>query len=167
MRFFIIVILLQLTLNSYSQTDLRKKLSKQVFSAYNKDSLLKEFDYYRVDSIICHSVLDSSTNREVFIYVDKMPKFGETIKELSIYIHKNLKYPVICDYDVQGRVIVGFIVEIDGTVSEPRILKSVDKLLDDEALGLVQNMPCWKPGECNNTKVPVFYMFPISFHLGY
>ena len=166
MRFLIFVILLQLTFNSYCQTDLRKKQSKQVFSIYNKDSLLKEFDYYKVDSIICHSILDTLSKREVFIYVDKMPKYGENIKELSTYINKNLKYPVICDYDVQGRVIVGFIVEIDGTISNTRILKSVDKLLDDEALRLVQNMSCWKPGECNNYKVPVFYMVPISFHLG-
>jgi len=165
MRYSLIAIFLLLCSYSFCQTDLQKKSSVRVLTAFNKDSLVTEFNYYKADSVICRSVYDSTLAREVFLYVDMMPMYGENYHEMITYIYKNLVYPSMCDYDIQGKVYVRFIVEPNGMLSNISIVRGVDKFLDDEAMRVIKNMPCWKPGECNGTKVPVFYWVPITFRL--
>ena len=66
---------------------------------------------------------------------------------------------------IQGRVIATFVVEKDGSISEPTIVKSVDPLLDAEALRVISAMPNWKPGKQNGQVVRVKYTVPLSFNL--
>ena len=67
--------------------------------------------------------------------------------------------------NVQGRVIVGFIVEKDGSVSNPKIIRGVDSALDKEAIRIVMSMPKWTPGRQNGRNVRTKYNVPVNFKL--
>ena len=78
----------------------------------------------------------------------------------------NIKYPVVAQENgVQGRVIVSFVVERDGSISDVRIASSVDPSLDREAQRVVKSMPRWKPGKQNGSAVRVKYTVPVVFRL--
>lgn len=82
------------------------------------------------------------------------------------YLSKNVKYPEEALKDnVQGRVIVGFIVEKDGSVSNAKIIRSVDSALDKEAIRIVMSMPKWTPGRQNGRNVRTKYNVPVNFKL--
>lgn len=82
------------------------------------------------------------------------------------YIKKNMRYPASAkEYGTQGRVIVQFVVDKDGSIKESKLLRSVDKELDAEALRLISSMPKWKPGKQNGQPVAVRYTVPVMFRL--
>ena len=66
---------------------------------------------------------------------------------------------------IEGRIIVGFVIECDGSVSQAKIIRSVDPLLDDEAIRVVMGMPKWTPGRQNGKNVRVKYNVPVNFRL--
>ena len=82
------------------------------------------------------------------------------------YLKENTHYPEIAEKNgVQGRVVVTFVVEKDGSITEAKIVKSVDQSLDEEAFRVVKSMPKWKPGMCNGEPTRVKYTVPITFRL--
>ena len=82
------------------------------------------------------------------------------------YLSKNVRYPEEAHKNgVQGRVIATFVVEKDGSITEARIARSVDNLLDAEALRVVNAMPKWTPGMQKGEPVRVKYTIPITFKL--
>lgn len=82
------------------------------------------------------------------------------------YLSKNVKYPEEAHKNgVQGRVIATFVVEKDGSITEARVVKSVDSQIDAEALRVVNSMPNWIPGRQNGEPVAVKYTVPITFKL--
>lgn len=90
---------------------------------------------------------------------------GGTVAMLS-YIQQNLKYPEGAkEQEIQGRVIVKFTIETDGTVSDVNVVKSVDPLVDAEVVRIVSDMPAWKPGMHEGKPVRVSYSIPIRFRL--
>ena len=101
---------------------------------------------------------------KVFDVVEQMPSFpgGNVMAWLS----QNLKYPVIAaENGVQGRVVVQFVVEKDGSVSDVHAVKKVDPSLDKEAERVVKSMPKWIPGKQNGSPVRVKYTLPVTFKL--
>lgn len=90
---------------------------------------------------------DGVAKDEVFMVAEQMPEFPGGMKELLKFLQDNLKYPEnAMKNNVQGRVIVQFVVEKDGTLTEFKVARSVDPDLDAEALRVLQTMPKWKPG---------------------
>ena len=82
------------------------------------------------------------------------------------YLSKNIKYPVVAEENgVQGRVIVTFVVERDGSITDVKVVKSVDPSLDKEAQRVVKSMPHWIPGKQNGSAVRVKYTVPVTFRL--
>ena len=82
------------------------------------------------------------------------------------FLQNNVKYPKQAqEKGTQGRVIVQFVVEKNGTISETKVVKSVDALLDNEALRVVKMMPKWQPGKQNGEAVRVKYVLPVTFRL--
>ena len=82
------------------------------------------------------------------------------------YLSKNTHYPAATKRDgIQGRVVVSFIVEPDGSVSNAKLVRSVDANLDREALRVVSEMPKWTPGKQDGNTVRVRYSLPITFRL--
>ena len=95
-----------------------------------------------------------------------MPEFPGGMKELLKFLQDNLKYPEnAMKNNVQGRVIVQFVVEKDGTLTEFKVARSVDPDLDAEALRVLQTMPKWKPGMQRGKIVRVKFTVPVSFKL--
>ena len=103
---------------------------------------------------------------DVFDEVDEMPQFPGGMAGLMQYLSTNVRYPEDAkESGAQGRVIVSFIVEKDGSISNARVTKPTYSSLDDEALRVVSNMPKWTPGKQNGEAVRVRYSIPVSFRL--
>ena len=102
----------------------------------------------------------------VFDVVEQMPVFPGGSEALMNYLAENITYPKECeDVCVQGRVIITFIVEKDGSISDEKVKKSVYKPFDEEALRVVNGMPKWIPGMMNGKPMRVRYTIPVSFKL--
>lgn len=102
----------------------------------------------------------------IFEVAEVMPEFSGGTVALMQYLSKNIRYPLGAqDNGIQGKVIVQFIVDIDGSVTHPVVVRSVDPYLDKEALRVVSSMPKWKPGMQRNTPVRVKYTIPVTFKL--
>ena len=103
---------------------------------------------------------------KVFDVVEQMPSFPGGMGALMSWLSQNIKYPVIAaENGVQGRVIVQFVVEKDGSVTDVHVAKSVDPSLDKEAARVVKAMPKWNPGKQNGSAVRVKYTVPVTFKL--
>ena len=103
-------------------------------------------------------------NSKIFDVVEEMPSYPGGMGAMMSFISSNVKFPD-GDYCAQGRVIVSFVVEKDGSLSNVKILRSVEKLLDQEAIRIVKSMPKWKPARQNGKVVRCKYTVPVAFHL--
>jgi protein TonB len=103
---------------------------------------------------------------EIFMVVEEMPEFPGGMAECLKFLGKNIKYPTIAQENgVQGRVIVQFVVNQDGSIVDPVVVRSVDPYLDKEALRVIKTMPKWKPGKQRGKAVRVKYTVPVTFKL--
>lgn len=109
---------------------------------------------------------DSTAKEEVFMVAEQMPEFPGGMKEMLKFLQENVKYPEnAMKNNVQGRVIVQFVIEKDGTPTEFKVLRSVDPDLDAEALRVMKAMPKWKPGMQKGQVVRVKFTVPVSFKI--
>ena len=103
---------------------------------------------------------------KVFDVVEEMPSFPGGSAALMSYLNGNTKYPVVAQENgVQGKVIISFVVERDGSISDVKVARSVDPSLDREAQRVVKSMPRWTPGKQNGQTVRVKYTVPVVFRL--
>ncbi|MCK8623756.1 M56 family metallopeptidase [Prevotella sp. E13-27] len=103
---------------------------------------------------------------KVFDVVEQMPLFPGGQVELMKYLSANVKYPVEASKNgIQGRVIVQFVVEKDGTISNVKVVNNADEQLKEEAIRVVKTMPKWVPGKQNGKEVRVKYTLPVTFRL--
>lgn len=103
---------------------------------------------------------------EIFKVVEKQPEFPGGMSEMMKYLQKNIKYPAICQKQgIQGRVIVQFVVDTDGSIKDAHVLNPVNPHLDKEALRVVNSMPKWKPGMQKGKNVRVRFTIPVTFKL--
>lgn len=108
----------------------------------------------------------TSTDDDVYEVVEKMPEFPGGIAELMKYLRNNVRYPVEAHKaGIQGRVVVSFVISKDGTVKDAKIVRSVDKSIDAEALRVISTMPKWQPGYQDGKAVSVRYTVPVTFRL--
>ena len=104
---------------------------------------------------------------KVYDLVDEMPSFPGGLEELYKCIDNNVQYPAVAwENGIEGRVILKFIVEKDGSLSDSTVIHSVHPMVDREALRLVRQMPKWNPGKRAGIPVRVRYCLPIKFKLG-
>ena len=95
-----------------------------------------------------------------------MPEFPGGMAALMKYLGTNIKYPTISqEMGSMGRVIVQFVVDKDGTITNPTVVRGVDAYLDKEAIRVISSMPKWRPGVQNGKKVRVKYTVPVVFRL--
>ena len=108
----------------------------------------------------------SSPNRVVCQRVEESAEFPGGTAGMIRYLSSSIVYP---EYeqknDIQGRVIVKIIIESDGSIMEPKILKGVSPGLDKEALRVVNEMPKWTPGKINGVAVASYFTLPVTFRL--
>ena len=111
-------------------------------------------------------VTQAAEPEKVFDMVEQMPTFPGGQQELMSYLGKNIKYPTIAQENgTQGRVIIQFVVERDGTITDVHVARGVDPYLDKEAVRVVQSMPKWIPGKQNGKAVRVKFTVPVMFRL--
>lgn len=102
----------------------------------------------------------------IFEVVEQMPEYPGGMPAMMEFISKNIKYPAAAQQaKIQGRVTIQFIVNTEGNIINPRVLRSADPLLDAEAIRLTTIMPKWKPGMQRGQAVNVKYTVPIMFRL--
>ena len=102
----------------------------------------------------------------IFSQVEQMPEFLGGQHAIMEYLAKNVKYPEEAQSKgIQGRVIVNFIVNQDGSISDVEILRGIDPALDKEAIRVIKNMPNWKPGMQRGKAVRVKCNLPVIFRL--
>ena len=103
---------------------------------------------------------------KIFKVCDEMPQFPGGVNGLMVWLSNNVKYPVVARMnDVQGRVIVSFVIERDGSITDVRVVHGVDPSLDKEAVRVVSSMPKWTPGKIKGQSVRVQYNVPVAFRL--
>lgn len=135
------------------------------------DNLYGEPDYEIYDSIEeedanYESVPEPAETDEVFIVAEKMPEFPGGQSKLYEFLIENTHWPEGLESDIQGKCIVKFIVEKDGSLTDLEVVRTAgDKVLDQEALRVVESMPKWHPGERQGKAVRVKYHVQVNFQL--
>lgn len=103
---------------------------------------------------------------EIFKAVEQPAEFPGGASALTKWLSNNIRYPDVAQQNnIQGRVVVRFIVEKDGSISSAKVVKGVDKDLDAEALRVVKKMPKWEPGKNNGVAVRSYFTLPVTFGL--
>lgn len=117
---------------------------------------------------IIQAPVEEEAEDTIFEVVEEQPvPPGGSIEAMLTWIQKNLVYPErALDNNIQGRVVVQFVVEKDGSVSQPKVVRGVDPLLDKEALRVVSKMGKWQPGKQRGKAVRSRYSLPIVFKIG-
>ena len=109
---------------------------------------------------------DDNPGDEIYDVAEVQPEFPGGTTAMLQWIQQNMRYPQSAlDEGIQGRVFVRFIVEKDGSISNPEILRGVNTALDNEALRLVRAMPKWTPAKMNGQPVRFRFTMPITFRL--
>lgn len=102
----------------------------------------------------------------IHVTAEFMPEFPGGVSALMKYLNTTIKYPTISqEIGSQGRVIVQFVVDRDGNITNPEVVRGIDAHLDKEAIRVISAMPKWKPGTQNGKKVRVKYTVPVVFRL--
>lgn len=103
---------------------------------------------------------------EPFTFVEVMPEFVGGDKAFFEYLSEAIDYPQLAkEAGIQGKVYVQFVVEIDGSITDVKVLRGTHKQLDQEALRVIEEMDNWVPGSQNGKKVRVLFTIPINFKI--
>ena len=109
---------------------------------------------------------DTTTDDKIYEVCEQMPIYEGGNAALLKYLTDSVKYPELAKkHGVQGRVVIGFIVEKDGSLTNVKVLRAVDRALDAEALRVMKAMPNWLPGQQDGRFVRVRYNVPLRFKL--
>ena len=110
--------------------------------------------------------IEEEDDEEFFMVVENMPEFPGGDLGLMKYIQKNVRYPAIAkEYNITGKVYISFIVDKQGSVTNVKVVRGVDKNLDEEAVRVVKSLPKYKPGKQRGKPVRVIFTIPIKFTL--
>ncbi|MBM6758102.1 M56 family metallopeptidase [Bacteroides mediterraneensis] len=133
---------------------------KNVSNPAEKELQLKK------DSSAQKVVMSAASDNRIFDVVEQMPEFPGGMRAGLEFMARNLKYPTKAqEAGKQGRVIVQFIVQKDGSLSDLHVLRPVDPWLDAEAIRVIGSMPKWKPGMQDGQAVAVKFNLPVTFAL--
>jgi protein TonB len=115
---------------------------------------------------VVEKVEQKEEETKVFEVVEQMPQFPGGDAALMQFLNSHIKYPVVAEENgIQGRVVCTFVVERNGSITDVRVIKSVDPSLDKEAVRVLKSMPSWIPGKQNGSAVRVKYTVPVTFRL--
>ena len=125
-----------------------------------------QVEWVDLDEVEYFEVEPEPEEEEIFMVVEESPEFPGGYEAYLQYLKKNIKYPAICrDNNIQGRVIISFVVNKDGKIVDAEVVKGVNPSLDKEALRVISTMPNWKPGKQRGKPVRVKYSSPVNFRL--
>ena len=112
------------------------------------------------------AAVDMGDNPLNFRIVEQLPEFPGGMSAYVKWLTKNLKYPLAAQKQkIEGRVVVSFVINRDGSLTDIKVSKSANPILDREALRVAKMMPKWKPGLNNNKPCRTLFAVPIDFKL--
>lgn len=118
------------------------------------------------DEVIVEDKKPEPVKEEVFRAVEQMPVFPGGEAALMKWLSNNIQYPpAAMENNVQGRVVVQFVVTKTGAIGEVKVVRSVDRDLDNEAIRVCKKLPKFTPGRMNGQAVNVWYTLPVQFKL--
>ena len=121
---------------------------------------------FGLTTVSAQKTVVAKKNQQVFDVVEKMPEYPGGQAALFEYLQKNVKYPADAEKKkVEGRVLVTFVVNTDGSITDIEVVRKTFPSLDAEAIRVISGMPRWKPGEQKGQKVRVKYTVPLTFRL--
>lgn len=111
-------------------------------------------------------VVEKPKEETIFVGVEQPAEFPGGPAAMMKWLNNNMRYPEAAQQnDIQGKVVVNFVVEKDGSIAQVKIAKGVDKDLDREAVRVVKKMPKWQPGKNNGVPVRSYFNLPVTFRL--
>lgn len=121
---------------------------------------------FGLTTVSAQKTVVAKKNQQVFDVVEKMPEYPGGQAALFEYLQKNVKYPADAEKKkIEGRVLVTFVVNTDGSITDIEVVRKTFPSLDAEAVRVISGMPRWKPGEQKGQKVRVKYTVPLTFRL--
>jgi len=109
-------------------------------------------------------VVEDAEEGDIFEVAEVMPRFPGGEEKLKQYLQENLQYPPkAIARNLEARVLVQFVVGVDGSLSDVEVKRPVDPFLDQEAVRVVSSMPNWEPGMIHGVKVRIRYCLPVTF----
>jgi protein TonB len=134
--------------------------------AFNVEGQEEAEHVLKVNEKIVDEVPEVVEDTHVFEVVEQMPQFPGGDAALMQYLSSHIHYPAVAEENgIQGRVVCTFVVEKNGSISDVRVVRSVDAALDREAQRVIKSMPAWIPGKQNGAPVRVKYTVPVTFRL--
>lgn len=113
-----------------------------------------------------NATMHRQTDDKVYDVVEQQPSFPGGPAAMHSWLRENIEYPAeAVKNGIEGRVTVKFIVEKDGSISNPKVVKPVEPSLDKEAIRVISRMPKWNPGRQNGRAMRVKYFIPVTFRL--
>jgi len=145
-----------------STSSFSRSIVSEVIVAQLPDTIISNLTNTKLDT--------AAVEIKAFIFYEVMPSFNykeeHGIQAFANWVADNIKYPLEAKKNgIQGKVYVSFIIEIDGSVSNIKIVRGVYKLLDEEAIRVVSESPKWIPGKERGKLAPIPYTMPITFKL--
>lgn len=121
---------------------------------------------FGLTTVSAQKTVVAQKNQQVFDVVEKMPEYPGGQAALFEYLSTNIKYPADAEKQkIEGRVLVTFVVNTDGSITDIEVVKKAFPSLDAEAVRVISGMPKWTPGEQKGQKVRVKYTVPLNFRL--
>jgi len=119
-----------------------------------------------IQAPIAAPVIEEEPEDVIFQVVERMPEFPGGQQALMRFLNDNIRYPVIAqENNIQGRVVLQFVVNADGSIVDIQVVRGVDPSLDREAVRVVNAMPRWSPGQQRGQNVRVMFTLPVNFRL--
>ena len=116
--------------------------------------------------IVVENTIVEKAEDPPFVVVEDMPEYPGGEEALQKFLYENIQYPAFArQAGIEGRVMIGFVVEPDGRLTNFKVLRSAAPILDEEALRAAKLMPKWKPGKQRGKAVRVHYQIPVNFSL--
>ena len=111
-----------------------------------------------------HNGVNANTDKVLFRVIEELPEFPGGATEFMKWLTRNLRYPKTAEENnINGKVVVSFIINKNGSISDIKIIKSLDPDCDDEVLRVMKKMPKWKPGTEKGRPVRTQYVIPVIF----
>ncbi|WP_353959435.1 TonB family protein [Mucilaginibacter aquaedulcis] len=170
--FILMLILSSATINNSKPVTVINSKAHQLFNEpaqtdFLENTVVDEQLIIKNAAVVKTAVIDTVKKKSnVYTSVDKVPEFPGGLEAFGKFLGANVRYPADArEHGIQGRVIVTFVVERDGSLSGYEVRRGVNKQLDDEAVRVLKLSPKWEPGVRGNEKVRTQYTVPINFSL--